>query len=142
MHNYNMHSKKIIFIFISILSLLTGCNPLKEKPAIKSLVEMEYTDPELAQQSSQEPDHSISGNLSIEIQEDLTTGKKTVYASASFYESAEKNVLFDNIPTKELTKNIYKPKPPTPPPTDPPPIDQPCGIPGFPDCPATQQATN
>lgn len=142
MLNYNMHSKKIIFICVSILSLLTGCNPLKEKPAIKSIVEMEYTDPELAQQSSQEPDQAISGNLSIEVQEDLESGKKTVYASASFYESTEKNVLFDNIPTKELAKNTYKPKPPPPPPPPPPVDPPPCGIPGFPDCPATKQATN
>ncbi|MEK6628226.1 MAG: hypothetical protein AABY53_06335 [Bdellovibrionota bacterium] len=126
MRNYNMHSKKIIFVFISTFLFLTACNPLKEKPAIAPLVEIDYTDPELAQQSSLDPNHAIGGNLSLEIQEDLSTGKKTIYASASFYESTEKNVLFDNIPTKELTKNIYQPRPP--------PAVEPCTINGMP-CP-------
>lgn len=133
MLNYNMLSKmKIVSIYTTLLFLFTACNPLKEKQPVQSIVELEYTDPELVQQNSNEPDHAVSGNLTLEIQEDLTTGKKILFASASFYEPSIKNVLFDDIPTNLLNKNIYKPKPPAP--ADPPPVDQPCGIPGFPDC--------
>lgn len=87
---------------------------------------MDYVDPELVKQNSNSPDHAVIGNLAYEVQKDLSTDKTTVYASASFHEPVTKNVLFDKIKTNELTKNVYKPKPA--------PVDQPCGIPGFPDC--------
>ena len=125
MLNYNTYSKIISIFFLYFLS---ACSPLKEKQIPAKLVELEYTDPKLAQQFSNGADHSVSGNLVYEIQQDLVTGKSTVYATASFHESTDRNVLFDKVPTSALDKMVYKPKPP---------VDQPCGIPGFPDCPAT-----
>lgn len=151
MLNYNMLSSfKIFLIFILAGVLATSCSPIKEKLQPKALVEMDYVDPELVKQNSNSPDHAVVGNLSYEVQKDLSTDKTSVYASASFHEPTAKNVLFDKIRTNELKKNVYKPKPvdqpcgipgypdcatpgnPTPPPSNP---DQPCGIPGFPDCP-------
>lgn len=119
--------------------LNASCSPIKEKLQPKALVEMDYVDPELVKQNSDSPDHAVVGNLSYEVQKNLPQGKTTVYASASFHEGIEKNVLFDKIKTNELKKNIYKPKPP--------PVDEPCGIPGYPDCanpgpPAPNPPTN
>lgn len=137
----------IIFLF----SVLVGCNPLKEKAIPTPVVEMDIVDPDLASQFSDGVDHNLMGNLALEVQQDLASGKTSVYAMASFHAPVAKNVLFDNIGTNVLSKNIYKPKPPVdqpcgipgfpdcaPPTQPPPPItnpDQPCGIPGFPDCP-------
>ena len=152
MLNYNMRSSlKFFLIFILAGILATSCSPIKEKLQAKALVEMDYVDPELVKQNSDSPDHAVVGNLSYEVQRDLSTDKTSVYATASFHEPTAKNVLFDKIRTNELKKNVYKPKPPvdqpcgipgypdcsapvtpTPPPSNP---DQPCGIPGFPDCP-------
>ena len=122
-----MYSKiSLFFILFSMTFLLMNCKPLKEKPAEQALVEIDYIDPTLAQQqNSNEPDHAITGNLNLEIQEDLVTGKKTLFAHATFHEAAAKNILFSTIPTKALKQNIFKPKP----------EEQPCGIEGFPDCP-------
>lgn len=134
MHNCNMPSKVgVIFLF----SMFVACSPLKEKLLPKSVVEMDFIDPDLVLQSSDAPDHMISGNLSLEVQQDLSTGKSNIYVSASFHEPIEKNVLFEKVRTNVLSKNVYKPKPV-------PPVDQPCGIPGFPDCanPGTPPATN
>ena len=124
MLNCNMYSKLKLMI---ILLLVAACSPLKEKLPVKQLVELEYVDPKLVQQSSNEPDHTVSGNLVFETQQDLVTGKTNLYSTASFHEPTAKNVLFDKVRTNALNKIVYKPKPP-------PPIDQPCGIPGFPDC--------
>ena len=124
MLNYNMLFK-IFVVFIS-LTFASGCSPLKEKLSPATLVELNYIDPELTQQLSDGPDHEVTGNLSHEHQLDLSTGKKTLYLTATFHEPTLKNILFNTIPTKAL-KNVFKPKPP-------PPVDQPCGIPGFPDC--------
>ena len=124
MRNYNMPSSFLFFVLAGVLT--TSCSPIKEKLQPKALVEMDYVDPELVKQNSDSPDHSVVGNLSYEVQKDLSTDKTSVYASASFHEPTAKNVLFDKIRTNELKKNVYKPKPP---------VDQPCGIPGFPDCP-------
>ena len=126
MLNYNMPSSLktcLIFIFAGVLA--ASCSPIKEKLQPKALVEMDYVDPELVKQNSNSPDHAVVGNLSYEVQKDLSTDKTNIYASASFHEPTAKNVLFDKIRTNELNKNVYKPKPP---------VDQPCGIPGFPDC--------
>lgn len=153
-----MFSKKYLFLInISVLFLLFGCNPIKEKAPEKALVELEFIDPELAkQQNSDEQNHAVSANLSLEIQEDATTGKKTLSANVVFHEATEKNILFDNIPTKALSKNLYKPKPkpdepscgipgfpdcPTPKPDPQPPVDGICGIPGYPDCPPAKTPT-
>lgn len=145
MHSCNMLSKiGIIFLF----SALVACNPLKEKAIPSPVVEMDIVDPDLAMQFSDGSDHDVVGNLTLEVQQDLASGKTNVYAMASFHEPVAKNVLFDKVGTSALSKNIYKPKPvdqpcgipgfpdcttPTPPPVTNP--DQPCGIPGFPDCP-------
>lgn len=150
---------KIIFKTEIILSLflLASCSPLKEKLPTKPLVELEYVDPNLAQQNSDAADHNVTGNLTLEVQQDLSTNKTNVYALATFHEPEAKNILFDKIRTGALSKNIYKPKPPAvePPPCgipgfpdcpnsgnpNPPTPDEPCGIPGFPDCP-TNKMTN
>lgn len=149
MHSCSMLSKiGVIFLF----SVLVACNPLKEKAISAPVVEMDVIDPDLALQFSDGPDHDVVGNLTLEIQQDVASGKTNVYAMASFHQPIAKNVLFDKVGTSALSKNIYKPKPPvdqpcgipgfpdcttpTPPPVTKP--DQPCGIPGFPDCPAKQ----
>lgn len=124
MRSCNMLSK---FVIILIFSGLVACNPLKEKATPPALVEMEIVDPDLAMQFSDGPDHDVSGSLLLEVQQDLSIGKTKVYAMATFHEPVARNVLFNTVTTSALSKNIYKPKPP---------VDQPCGIPGFPDCPA------
>lgn len=124
MLNYNMRFK--ISIIAMALSFV-ACSPLREKLRAQQLVELEYSDPQLAQQSGV-TDHEVIGNLVMEIQQDLSAGKTHLYSSATFHEAISKNVLFDKVRTGELGKIVYKPKPP--------PIDQPCGIPGFPDCPS------
>ncbi len=122
MHSCSTLSKfGIIFLFL----VLVACNPLKEKATPPPVVEMDIVDPDLVSQFSDGSDHNVIGNLSLEVQQDLASGKTNVYAVASFHEPVAKNVLFDKVGTGALSKNIYKPKPP---------IDQPCGIPGFPDC--------
>lgn len=163
MHSFNMLSK---FAFVIVSVLFVSCSPIKEKLQPKTLVEMDYVDPELVKQNSESPDHAVVGNLAYEIQKDAATDKTTVFASASFHEPTKKNVLFDQIRTNALSKNEYKPKPveqpcgipgfpdcanpapspnpnpsPSPSPTPQPPTspDQPCGIPGFPDCPTKQE---
>ena len=105
--------------------LTTSCSPIKEKFQSKALVEMDYVDPELVKQNSDSLDHNVVGNLSYEIQKDYSNSKTILFAVASFHEPINKNVLFDKVRTNSLAKNEYKPKP----------VDQPCGIPGFPDCP-------
>lgn len=147
MHNCSMLSKAgIIFLF----SVLAACSPLKEKATPAPVVEMDVVDPDLALQFSNGSDHDVIGNLSLEVQQEMASGKTSVYAMASFHEPVAKNVLFDKIGTSALSKNNYKPKPPgTEPcgipgfpdcatgPNPPPPVsnpDEPCGIPGFPDC--------
>lgn len=129
MRNCNMRFKISI---IAMPLLFVACSPLREKLRAPQLVELEYSDPQLAQQSGV-TDHEVIGNLVMEIQHDFSTGKTHLYSSATFHEAVSKNVLFDNVNTGELGKIVYKPKPP--------PIDQPCGIPGFPDCaiPVTPQ---
>lgn len=91
----------------------------------KPLVELEYIDPSLVHGSSDSADQAVAGNLVLETQQDMVSGKTTVYETASFYEPIAKNVLFDKTKTNALDKNIYKPKP----------TEEPCGIPGYPDCP-------
>ncbi|MEQ1722156.1 MAG: hypothetical protein ABL930_03210, partial [Pseudobdellovibrio sp.] len=127
MHNFNMPSrlKKLSSVLLMVL-LATSCSPIKEKLQPKALVEMDYVDPELVKQNSDSPDHNIVGNLSYEIQKDYSNNKTTLFAMASFHEPISKNVLFDKVKTNSLAKTEYKPKP----------VDQPCGIPGFPDCPS------
>ncbi len=122
MHKYNIlfNSGVLFFLVFAI-----ACSPLKEKVKPAPLVEMEFVDPDLVSQFSDKPDHLVSGNLSLEVQQDISTGKSNVYASASFHEPTRKNVLFDKVRTGILSQHEYKPKPP---------VDQPCGIPGFPDC--------
>jgi hypothetical protein len=128
MHNFNMPSSLKIVLMLPIFVLLFfSCSPIKEKLQPKGLVEMDYVDPELVKQNSDSPDHNVVGNLSYEIQKDYSNNKTTLFAMASFHEPTSKNVLFDKVKTNSLAKNEYKPKP----------VDQPCGIPGFPDCPNT-----
>lgn len=123
MHSYSMLSKiGIIFIFLTMMA----CNQLKEKATSPAVVELEIVDSDLAQQFSDGPEHKVIGSMSLEIQQDLTSGKTMAYAVATFHEPIAKNVLFDQVGTNALGKNNYKPKPA--------PVDQPCGIPGFPDC--------
>gem|GEM_PF-5074492 len=126
MHNFNMPSslKKLSSVLFMML-LTISCSPIKEKLQPKGLVEMDYVDPELVKQNSNSPDHNIVGNLSYEIQKDYSNNKTTLFAMASFHEPISKNVLFDKVKTNSLAKTEYKPKP----------VEQPCGIPGFPDCP-------
>lgn len=128
MRNFNIPSN-LIFNLCSSMALVcfTACNPIKEKLQPKALVELEYVDPELVKQNSDSPDHAVVGNLAFELQNDMATNKTVLYASATFHEPISKNVLFDKIRTNALKKIEYKPKP----------AEQPCGIPGFPDCPHT-----
>lgn len=122
MLNYSMRFK---ISMVGLALSFVACSPLREKLKAPQLVELEYSDPQLAQQSGG-ADHEVSGNLVLEIQQDFSTGKTHLYSSATFHEPVSKNILFDKVRTGELDKIVYKPKPP--------PIDQPCGIPGFPDC--------
>ncbi len=121
MRSYNMLSKVGI---IFLLSALVACNPLKEKATPPPVVELDVVDSDLAQQFSDGEDHNVVGSLTLEVQRDMVSGKTNVYAMASFHEPVAKNVLFEKVGTRVLSKNVYQPKP----------IDQPCGIPGFPDC--------
>ncbi|HPI39413.1 MAG TPA: hypothetical protein PLJ21_01330 [Pseudobdellovibrionaceae bacterium] len=121
MRSYNLFFNTVVIL---ILSVLTACSPFSEEKIENPIVELEFSDSTL-QQSSAEPNLAVVGNLLLEIQEDATTKSKILISSAAFYSPSSKNVLFPDIQTGNLEKIIYEPLP----------EDDPCGIPGFPDCP-------
>lgn len=122
MLNYNLFSNSFVIVITSLA--LIGCSPFSEEKYENPVVEIEFNDSTL-QQSSTEPSSSVAGNLLLEIQEDATTKSKILISSAVFHAPSSKNVLFPDVQTGNLEKIIFEPIP----------EDQPCGIPGFPDCP-------
>ena len=125
MRSYNLFFK--ITIFLTLL-VLTACSPFSEEKVENPVIEFEFNDSSL-QQSSMEPNSSVVGNLLMEIQEDASTKSKILISSAVFYNPTSKNVLFPDIQTGYLEKIIYEPIPEA----------DPCGIPGFPECPSSKE---
>lgn len=121
-----MHSFKLFFKIIIFMNLMVqvSCSPFPGQSIKNPIVELEFDD-STPQQYAQEPAHSIIGNMFLEIQEDAQSKTSTLFAKATFYLPESKNPLFPDISTGLLKKIIYEPLP----------EEQPCGIPGFPDCP-------